>query len=89
MYPGHSHASETSELFIPVDFHTQRASSNQSAGQGVTRTPRASPEAQHDFTGPFLLSKKGRSRQGAVNALNLDYLGKPSVLGAKKCSDVL
>ena len=60
-----------------------------SADQGVTRTPRAFPEAQHDFRGLFPIIKKGRSRQGAFSALNLDYLGKPSVLGAKKCSHVL
>ena len=60
-----------------------------SADQGVTRDPRAFPEAQHDFRGLFPIIKKGRSRQGAFSALNLDYLGKPSVLGAKKCSDVL
>ena len=60
-----------------------------SAGQGVTRTPRAFPEAQHGFTGLFLIIKKGRSRQGAFSALNLDYLGKPYVLGAKNCTDVL
>ena len=88
MCPGHSHASETSELFIPVEFHNQRASSNQ-RWPGVTRTPRAFPEAQHGFTGLFLIIKKGRSRQGAFSALNLDYLGKPYVLGAENCSDVL
>ena len=50
---------------------------------------KASPGRCGRFSPAFVTIKDGYSRRGAFSALNLDYLNKPYVLGAKNCSDVL